>query len=169
MSRPVLICGLFVGLIALALTPATAAPAGSVTVDFVQPEKFTDVRDRQFASPPDKNPNLSGLRRYLETRAARYLEDGQSLKIEFTDIDLAGDHHAQTNPRLSDVRLVTRLYPPSLKFNYVLKDAAGTVLRSGEEKLRDLAFDSSATSGSGPLRYEERMLDKWLRQTVRDN
>lgn len=167
MSPSYWIRGLFIGLIALAVTPAMAAPSGAVTVEFVHPEKFTDVRDRQFASPPDKNPNLSGLRRYLETRAAHYLQDGQSLKIEFTDIDLAGDHRAQTNARLSDVRLVTRLYPPSCQFNYVLKDAAGTVLKSGEEKLRDLAFDSSSTSGSGPLRYEERMLDKWLRQAIR--
>ncbi|MGE4072017.1 MAG: DUF3016 domain-containing protein [Lysobacterales bacterium] len=153
---------------ALVATPAPAAGDGPVAVVFVQPEKFTDVRDRQFASPPDKNPNLSGLRRYLETRGKRYLSGGQQLKIEFTDIDLAGDHRAQSNLELADVRLVTSLYPPRLEFNYSLTDASGATLKSGTVKLRDLAFDISSTgTASGPLRYEQRMLDKWLRQELR--
>ncbi|MCP5474155.1 MAG: DUF3016 domain-containing protein [Rhodanobacteraceae bacterium] len=153
---------------ALLSTPVPAADHGPVTVVFVQPEKFTDVRDRQFASPPDKNPNLSGLRRYLETRGKRYLTGGQQLKIEFTDIDLAGDHRAQSNVELADVRLVTSLYPPRLEFNYRLTDATGTALKSGTVKLRDLGFDTTSTgTASGPLRYEQRMLDKWLRQEIR--
>jgi hypothetical protein len=153
---------------ALWATPTPAADQGPVTVVYVQPEKFTDVRDRQFASPPDKNPNLSGLRRYLETRGKRYLAGGQQLKIEFTDIDLAGDHRAQSNFELADVRMVTSLYPPSLQFNYSLTDASGATLKSGEVKLRDLGFDTTSTgTASGPLRYEQRMLDKWLRQDIR--
>jgi hypothetical protein len=154
--------------LALLTTPAPAADHGAVTVIFVQPEKFTDVRDRQFASPPEKNPNLSGLRRYLETRGIRYLADGQQLKLEFTDIDLAGDHRAQTHVELADVRLVTSLYPPRLEFNYSLTDASGATLKSGTVKLRDPGFDTTSTgTASGPLRYEQRMLDKWLRQEIR--
>lgn len=159
-----------VALCLFATTPSFSAaePRGSVSVEFLQPESFTDVRDRQFASAPDKNPNLHQLRRYLEKRALRYLSDGQRLKITFTDIDLAGDHRAQTNPALNDVRLVTSLYPPRLKFNFELQDDSGAVLKSGEVKLLDLGFDTfSAGIGSEPLRYEQRMLDKWLRQEIR--
>jgi hypothetical protein len=157
----------FVGRIALALTRAMAAPSGSVTADFVQPEKFTDVRDRQFASAPEKNPNMSGLRRYLETWAVRYLKDGLSLKIEFTDIDLAGDHRTQTHHNLSDVRLVSNLFPPSMQFNYLLTDPSGASLKSGKVKLSDLGLDAvSSGVANGPQRYEQFKLDKWLRQGI---
>ncbi len=166
--RTLILSGCVLAAALLLANPAPAADNGPVTVVFVQPETFTDVRDRQFASPPDRNPNLSGLQRYLETRGKRYLAGGQHLKIEFTDIDLAGDHRAQTNFELADVRLVTSLYPPRLEFNYSLTDASGATLKSGTVKLRDLAFDSSSTgTASGPLRYEQRMLDKWLRQEIR--
>ena len=152
---------------ALLSTPVPAADHGPVTVVFVQPEKFTDVRDRQFASPPDKNPNLSGLRRYLETRGKRYLTGGQQLKIEFTDIDLAGDYEPIVHPSLDDVRIIKSIYPPRLQFRYRLTDASGRVLSEGEENLRDLGFDVHAiTRNSDPLRYEKRMLERWAEQAL---
>jgi hypothetical protein len=149
----------------LSTAPAAFASDGQVTVEFVQPDKFTDVRDRQFASAPDKNPNLHVLRKYMEERPTRYLKAGQTLKIEFTDIDLAGDHRAQLDPQLSDVRLVTSLYPPRIKLNFVLKDQMGAQIRAGQVDLRDLGFDTNSTGSlSESLRYEKRMLDKWLRK-----
>jgi hypothetical protein len=162
---------LSVCLLALA-GPQVAATAGegvpALKVVFVQPESYTDVRDRLFASAPEKNPNLNGLRRYLETRAARHLAQGRHLTIEFTDIDLAGDHRAQTTLALSDVRLISSLYPPTLEFNYRLADADGRLLKSGEVKLRELGFDTTSSgTDRSPLRHERRMLDEWLRQEIR--
>lgn len=138
---------------------------GPVTVEFVQPEQFTDVSDRMSRTAPDKNPNLHSLRKYTLTRAARYLQPGQTLTIAFTDIDLAGDFRPQLDPALSDVRLVTRLYPPRIKLNFVLHDGSGAVVKSGQADLRDLAFDSNYSgSSSEHLRFEKRMLDKWMRK-----
>lgn len=154
-------------MICLLLWSASAAYA-EVSVTFVSPEKFSDVRDRQFASKPDKNPHLAAIRRYTEERATRYLPAGQSLSIRFTDIDLAGDHIPQTNPNLTDVRIVTSLYPPRMSFEYEIKDADGAVLKSDRVDLKDLAFDSSQTGfASDPLRFEKRMLDKWMRKNLR--
>lgn len=141
--------------------------AGPVRVEFVQPEKFTDVNERQTRTAPEKNHHLYVLRTHVEKRGARYLQPGQQLEIRFTDIDLAGDHLPQMDPALADVRVVTRLYPPRLKFSYVLRDASGGVLKSGDVDLRDLAFDTqSGTPYTDALRYEKRMLDKWMRQTL---
>ncbi len=141
------------------------AAEGPVSVEFVAPEKFTDVNIRHARSAPEDNPNLQGLRKHTEKRAARYVQDGQTLLIEFTDIDLAGDHLPNIDPSLYDVRTVTGLYPPRIKLNYSLRNAAGTVLKSGQADLRDLGFDASSPGrSSDALRYEKRMLDKWLRK-----
>jgi hypothetical protein len=153
-------------LVSLLLAAACAQAAGPspVTVEFVNAEKFTDVNDRYLKTSPEKNTNLVALRKHVETKGAKYLKPGQTLAISFTDIDLAGDHKPQISPQMQDVRLVTGLYPPRMSFNYALKDATGQVLRSGEAKLSDVGFDThSAGLSSDPLRYEKRMLDKWMR------
>lgn len=143
------------------------APAANVRVEFVQPEKFTDVNERLTRTAPEKNHHLYTLRTHVEKRATRYLHEGQQLEIRFTDIDLAGDHLPQVDPALSDVRVVTRLYPPRLKFSYSLRDASGTLLKSGDADLRDLAFDTqTGTPYTDALRYEKRMLDKWMRKEL---
>ena len=152
----------------LALSAVAQEPtAQMVTVNFVQPNRFTDVDVRRTYSRPDRNPHLHSLRKYLESRATRYLANGQSLRIDFTDIDLAGDFEPQIDPALHDVRIVSRLYPPRLKFNYSLRSADGATLKLGEADLRDLAFDFG-TSGntSDALRFEKRMLAKWMKQEL---
>lgn len=153
-----------VALASLLLAAAGVQAAGPVSVEFVNAEKFTDVNDRALKTSPEKNTNLAALRKHVETKGAKYLKPGQSLAISFTDIDLAGDHKPQLSPQMQDVRVVTGLYPPRMSFNYVLKDATGQVLTSGEAKLSDVGFDThSAGLSSDPLRYEKRMLDKWMR------
>jgi hypothetical protein len=63
--------------------------------------------------------------------------------------------------------MVTRLYPPRLKFNYTQRTADGSELASGSANLRDLAFDvTQPPNSSDPLRYEKRMLAKWLRKEL---
>jgi len=144
---------------------AAETARGPVHVEFVQPDKFTDISERSFRTAPERNPHLHSLRKYLETRATRYLSPGQTLRIEFTDIDLAGDFRPQIDPRLHDVRMVTRLYPPRLKFNYSVHDGSGSTLDSGAVDLRDIGFDMH-TSGntSDALRFEKRLLAKWMRE-----
>jgi len=150
--------------LALSLAAAAATPAGGpVTVEYVDPQGFTDIREGFRRPRVDGNPHLNALRKHFEKRVPRYLAAGQTLHIRVTDVDLAGDHRAQTNPWLLDVRLVTNVYPPGISLNYTLKDPAGAVLRTGDARLRDLGFDiGSGGPVADPYRYEKRMLDKWL-------
>jgi len=141
--------------------PASTAP---VTVEFVEPETFTDIRTGFLRTNVDNNSHLRALHRHLVRKAATYLAPGQTLHIAVTDIDLAGDHTPHSNPALLDIRTVSNLYPPRMSLNYTLSDASGAVVRTGEAKLKDLGFDiGSGGSVSDPLRYDKRMLDKWLR------
>lgn len=152
-------------LLLLACAPAVAESpaAGPVTVVFVAPEKFTDAWYGPGRSHRGDNRVLDQLRRFLERRAPRYLAPGQQLQLRFTDIDLAGDFEPGADPDLFEVRIVRGVYPPRLRFDYELRDAGGALLRGGPVDLRDLGFDAASTGNpSDPLRYEKRMLLKWL-------
>jgi hypothetical protein len=146
---------------------AEPAADGPVTVEFVAPEKFTDARyDGRSRRDASNNPVLGDFRRYLEKEAPRHLAPGQRLAIRFTDIDLAGDIEPTTHPELLDVRIVKSIHPPRLRFAWTLHAADGSLLRQGEEQLRDLGFNmDSALLGNDRLRYEQRMLRRWLGKT----
>lgn len=157
--------GAFAAALLLPIGGLAAEASGPVSVEFVNPDKFADVRDRMFPSKPEDNRHLNGLRKHMEKSAARYLANGETLLIRFVDIDLAGELLPQTNPSMLDVRTVTGTYPPRAKLNYELRNAQGSVIRSGDANLRDLGFDGhNGGMSSDPLRFEKRMLDKWLRK-----
>jgi hypothetical protein len=154
------------GLTALLSLPliAGAVSASPVTVEFLNPEKFTDVQDQRMRLDVERNTNLKGVRQYLEREAPAFLTPGQTLSVQFTDIDLAGDTEPGADLQWRDVRIVSRVYPPRLTFSYSLRDAQGSELKSGEVKLRDLGFlDGTTRRQSDALAYEKRMLDSWMR------
>jgi hypothetical protein len=63
------------------------------------------------------------------------------------------------------VRIVKDIYPPRMSFTYKLVDASGAVVKEGQEKLVELAFQMTASpiNNQDSLRYEKAMLDNWLR------
>ena len=154
-----------------ALSAATPAPAaGAVTVTFDHPEKYTDVRDSWSDQENERGRDhyLPLLREYLEKTLARRLPAGQQLKVVFSDIDLAGDFEPWRGAQFDEVRIVKDLYVPRLTFAFMVTNASGTVIRSGDRKLVELAFQFGITPGfrDDPLRYEKAMLDKWLGQEL---
>jgi hypothetical protein len=154
----------------LLMTAGSSALAAEpvVRVEFIHPEKYTDIRDsRSLRVNPERNQHLKSLRSWLEKQAPKHLAPGQGLVFEFTDIDLAGDYEPIIDPVLADVRIVKGIYPPRLTFRYRLEGADGQEIASGEETLRDLGFDTRPiTRDSDPLRFEKRMLKEWLDKLV---
>lgn len=151
--------------LALALAATTAAAAGTVSVRYDHPENFTETREvRAFAPMRADSGYLDTLKRYIERQAARELAPGQTLDIVVTDIDRAGSYLPSMGA-LNPVRIVRDVYPPRLKMHFRLLDSQGRVIREGERKLTDLGFmyDSpGGLSNTDPLRYEKRMVDRWL-------
>jgi len=144
--------------------------SGRVTVNFDHPENFTDVK-QSFNSDSASSPYLDEFRRYIETRAVKFLPEGQKLTVTFTDIDLAGDFEPWRGPSRQDTRIVKSIYIPRLKFNYQITDANGAVVKQGQANLTDLNFqeDMPATvDTSEPLRYEKHMLNDWFHDTLKE-
>ena len=77
----------FFASLALAAFAAGAQAAGTVQVQFVQPEKFADIRDQAFS----RERNLEMVKRLLERAAAPYVADGQTLKIDVLDHVILGE------------------------------------------------------------------------------
>jgi len=155
--------------LATAASVFAAAPAATnvhVEVIFDHPEKFTDVKDSWMGSDRGRDSTLALIKEYLENEAPRHLAEGQTLTLTFTDIDLAGDFEPERGMDFSDVRIVKDIYPPRMNFSYKLVDASGTVLKEGQEKLIDMAFQMSIgiIDRQDSLRYEKNMLREWLRE-----
>lgn len=153
----------WVGVALGALLAASAVQAaGTVTVSFVDPVRFRDVRDVHQQS----DAHLAALRRHIEEAAAPHLADGQSLRVEVLDVDLAGEirHGASTGP----IRVLRGSADwPRLELRYVL-EAPGQAPRSGSAVVQDMSYlqRGAGLRPGAELPYERRMLDAWFRQAL---
>jgi hypothetical protein len=148
---------------AIAWSANEGRPAARTSVEFFEPLKFTDVRDR-YMGDPDGAAYLPQIREYVLERAQRYVAEGQTLKVTFTDIDMAGDFEPWRSPSMNDVRIVKDIYPPRINLTFQLTDAEGRVIKTGQRELRDMAFLMKITMAfrNDPLRHEKALLDDWL-------
>ena len=145
------------GLLAVCLAAAVGASAAA-TVTYVNPEKMTDVP--RFAS--DRESMEMIFRDHLNGLAAK-LPEGQQLKVEFIDIDLAGDVFPRVP--LRDVRVLKGQADwPRMHLRYSVEQD-GKVLRSGERELADPNYLMQTRMYTQDLYgHEKQMLDDWFRK-----
>jgi len=151
---------------ALALLSATvlvvlaspARAAGTAEVRFVEPERFTDAgRGAQ-----DREQALAVLAAHLQQLAQR-LPDGQRLRVEVLDVDLAGEQRLRLGHEVRVLRGAADW--PQIRLRWTLEQG-GSTLKSGEERLSDLGYLSHrATAGAseGGWPHEKRLLTQWFR------
>jgi hypothetical protein len=151
--------------LALVVTAANAAAPGTVTVHYDHPENFTETREvKAFAPSRADSGYLDTLKHYIEKRATVVLKPDQTLDIVITDVDRAGSYLPSVGPG-QPVRVVEAVYPPRMTLRFRLLEGQGQVLREGQRKLSDLGFMYDSVGGlsnTDPLRYEKRMIDRWL-------
>ncbi|GGE85812.1 DUF3016 domain-containing protein [Massilia psychrophila] len=142
------------GLFALSAGGASAA----VTVAFSHPEKYGDLP----FSPSDREQVLKDLGEYFVS-LSRDLPPGQELRVEVTDLDMAG--RIYPNFRGQDLRVLRgRADWPRMALRYSL-ESNGRVISSGEENLSDMAYLERINrySDGDTLRYEKRMIGDWFK------
>lgn len=150
-----------VALLSAAVLVAMARPAhaaGTAEVRFVEPERFSDVGRNPF----DREQALAELTAHLTQLASR-LPDGQRLRVEVLDIDLAGE---QIPRRGNDVRVLRGAADwPQIRLRWTLEQA-GTTIRTGEDRLSDLGYltgRTAPTSSESSFPHEKRLLTQWFR------
>ena len=138
---------------------AAGSASAAATVNFVEPERFTDLP----FSHVERERVLKELRGHFDKLAAK-LPAGQELKVEVLDVDLAGI----TRPTMSqpELRILNGGADwPKMHFRYTIEQG-GQVLKSGEAKLSDMTYMQNINrySSGTSLRYEKHMLDDWFRE-----
>lgn len=150
-----------------AATSTAAAADARVSVNYVNPEKFSEARAfGQQDSYNDAN-YLEPLKSHLIKRATRMLPPGDRLEVTITDIKLAGGYEPWHGPNFRYVRFMKDVYPPRIDLTFRLVDGNGKLLREGSRKLRNLGYLQSGPTmptDTDPLRYDKALIDDWLRR-----
>jgi len=144
------------GLLALAAGAASA----DVTVNYIQPERFSDLPFTTW----EREAVLKDLSTYFAKLGAQ-LAPGQNLRIDVLDVDLAGREYPGRGAR--DLRIVKTIDWPRIDLRYALEQN-GQVLRSGEAQLRDMSFMNriGRVNETDSLRFEKRMIDDWFHSSI---
>ena len=141
-----------------------ALPTGSaVDVRWNDPGDFTEIRyshNRHEASQGDWVQQLAG---YVQARTERALPSGERVDIDILDITRAGQYEWMFS-NAQDIRVMRDIYPPRMELQFKHYDARGAVIAEGERTLSDMAYlnGPQQVSSSDPLRYEKRMIDRWV-------
>jgi hypothetical protein len=144
----------------LVLGASAQAAGGVVTVNFVEPDKFFDAGNEPF----DKQANLRALQAHLQKLGEIYLAPGQTLVLDITDVDLAGQ--VRPSRRFArDIRIVKGSADwPRITLRYVLQ-TPGQAEQQGSETVADLGYQQhfNAYAATETLRYEKQMLNDWFK------
>ena len=147
-------------LVALALAGGSALAAGKAEVSYVKPDNFSDAG----RSSTDRDATQKTLTAWLQ-KLALDLPDGQVLKVEVLDIDLAGEIRTD---QLREVRVLRGGADwPRIQLRWTLAGPAGAA-SAGEAQLADMSYLQHISLGEAQndtLAYEKRMLQRWFKDT----
>ena len=143
------------------------ANAATVEVTWTDYEKYRDIHPGDGNRKAFREDTFYNFEKHF-TKLAGNLPEGQILKIDVTDVDLAGDTHAGG---INGYRIVKETYPPRMNFSYQLLNADGSEVTAAEVKLRDLNFmqGSRLKYRNDALSYEQKMLDDWFFKAFKEH
>jgi hypothetical protein len=147
--------------IALATLAVVASVAqADVQVNFVKPESFSDIKDNQGFRKPEV---LDEIKVYLVAEFQKRMP-GKDVRIDVTDVDLAGEYEPFFW-RHEGLRVMRSITAPSIELSYEVREGQ-KVVQQGQTRLRDTNYQNGFNSfdTSDPLRYEKRMLDRWMQR-----
>ncbi len=141
----------------LACGAAAVQAAGVVEVSFKPPEQYVDA-----GRGVEGQRTLDQLGSYFKSLGKR-LPDGRVLKIDVTELDLAGD--TRPTRRADDLRVMRGGADwPAMTLHWTLSDG-GRTLQSRVERINDMNYLMNSMPGNDdPLYYEKHMIEKWFDQ-----
>ena len=147
--------------------PRALPDAGPVRVHWQDPAQFTELRHSLNRHEAARGDWVEQLAEHIRERAAKELPPGERFDVEILDVERAGEYEFPFG-HANDIRVLRDIYPPRMRLHVRHVDADGRVLEEGERRISDLAYllGPQPLSSSDPLRYEKRMIDRWLRQEL---
>jgi len=149
----------WIALTALAL--AAGAVRADVQVHFINPEKFSDTKDNNGFRQPDV---LKDIEAHLVAQTEKRLP-GRNVRIDVTDVDLAGEVEPLWRHNGQWLRVMRAVTSPSIELSWEVRDG-DKVVQQGKTRLRDMNYQDGFNGymSGDPLRYEKRMIDRWMQQ-----
>lgn len=143
-------------LAATLLAAAQAQAAGVVEVKFVEPERYTDAGLGAF-----EIERTTGALGAHFGWLARHLPDGQTVKIDVLDVDLAGNMRPGHGHDIRVLRGGVDIPRFTLRYQWLEGER---VLAAGEDKISELNYLQAPRRGESRnnLPYEERLLTRWF-------
>jgi hypothetical protein len=149
---------------------SVSAFAGEAKVTWGDLSKFTDIVEGQENRANFQERLVKEFDDVFNQYSNRYLPEGYQLEVKVTDLDLAGDVRPMV-VQAGMMRIVSRIYWPTMSFDYVLKNAQNEIVKSGKANLKDMNFLDRIRirTGRTGFEYEEKMLSDWFKQQQMDN
>ncbi len=141
----------------------SVAYAATSEVTWTDYEKYRDIHPGNGSRKHFRESTFKNFEKHF-AKLAENLPEGQVLKIEVTDVDLAGDTHVGGINRM---RIVKDIFFPRMNFSYQLVNDDGSEVLSGKVELKDMNFmmTGSLRYRHDSLGYEKKMLDDWFGDT----
>ena len=139
--------------------------AATSEVTWTDYEKYRDIKSGGGGRKHFRERVFTDLEKHF-TKLAENLAEGQVLKVDVTDVDLAGDIHSGG---INQLRIIKDIHSPRINFSYRLVDADGSIIISDEIVLKDMNFmmNNSLKYRNKSLGYEKKMLDDWFADTFK--
>lgn len=130
-------------------------------------KKYRDIREGNNNRKSFRERTFKSFEEHF-SKLAEKLPEGQVLKIEVTDVDLAGDTLVGGIDRM---RIVKDIYSPRMNFSYQLVNADGSVVVTDKIVLKDMNFMRSTRLKyrNDSLGYEKKMLDDWFSDVFKEH
>jgi len=144
------------------------AYAATSVITWTDHEKYRDIRPSNHGGRKHFRENTFKNFEKHFTKLSGNLAKGQVLKIDITDVDLAGDTLVGG---IDSLRIVKEIYSPRMNFSYQLVNADGSEVVSADVVLKDMNFmtGSHLRYRNDSLGYEKKMLDDWFFKTFKDH
>jgi hypothetical protein len=145
--------------------PRAVGEGTPVQVHWGDPAGFTELRyspNRRQASQGDW---VAELGTYVSRRIARVLPAGERVDVEILDLERAGELEWWGSMN-DDIRVMRPIYAPRMRVQFRRFGSDGALIAEGARTLTDLAYldGPQPVSSSDPLRYEKRMVDRWVQR-----
>jgi len=148
--------------VAMLFTVSTTFAATS-EVKWTNPNDYRDIRSGEEHRKHFRERTFNVLEKHF-VKLAEKLPEGQVLKIDVSNVDLAGDVNFGG---IKQFRIIKEIYFPKINFSYQIVDMKDAEISAGQADLKDMNFMSNIglKYRNKSLGYEMKMLDDWFKDT----
>lgn len=144
---------------------APSVMAAEVEIKWTEPDEYSDIHAGENHRKHFREQTFNNFDKHF-SKLAGQLPEGQILKIEVTNVDLAG---TTFHSGINRIRVVKDMYPPRMAFSYRLIKADNSIVLEGKADLKDMNFmmGKSLRYRNDSIGYEKGMLDNWFSSTFK--